>query len=80
MGYANAILASTGGAYPRTLAFIHEDDTRKDMNLMLSETVDAVVKGYDQLFDALDQYSRDFRFPDAYHPHKQITSEKDAIA
>lgn len=64
---------------PFQLAFIHDQDRRQAMNLMLSGTVDAVAKGLGQLNVALHMLT----WPDSlrdvvtkFHPDHQLAADK----
>lgn len=63
------------------LAYIHPDDQRQAMNLMLAGTVDAVVHGPADASDALALYTT--AGPSAvvhkYHPDKIIAHEREPI-
>lgn len=82
MGYAEALQSySHRKESPFTLAFIHPDDLRSEMNLMLAGTVDAVAHGLDALRDALQllNYGAETRVREKYHPDSNIHHEGEKI-
>lgn len=95
MGNFNALqrynITSTGTNHPRfTLAYIHPDDKRQNMNLMLAATVDAVTMGPAQLHNALEMLKDPSGWAPApaglahvrehFHPNKLLTHEKEPIS
>jgi len=86
MGYA-AALSGAPAAWnnsplrPLTLAYIDESDKRQSMNLMLSATVDVVVKGIADLRIAL-QLARLCKYEalrERYHPRKVLGGEMEPV-
>ncbi len=72
MGYAHK-------AGTPILAFIHPDDQRREMNLMLSETVDGVVYSMEDMHDALLGF-HDHRYVPKKYSLRELPTESAAIA
>jgi nucleoside 2-deoxyribosyltransferase len=85
MGFVNALrrdhdALEHGGEY-NTIAYIHPDDVRQDMNLMLAGTVQAAVRGLDDLRAALRAYKLGGigGILPRFHPDNLIAHEKEPI-
>lgn len=81
MGYFKSIADHSPQRQAFTLAYIHPNDTRQHMNLMLAGTVDAVAYGQAQLSRGLDLLSRELldACREELHPDKHLLHEKTPI-
>jgi nucleoside 2-deoxyribosyltransferase len=84
MGFAKALQMAPSNTtpFPITLAFINDTDVRQSMNLMLSGTVDAVVKGYAALQEALllfDEGRYEF-LEEHFAPRKVLGEEMEPVS
>jgi hypothetical protein len=89
MGYA-ARMSSTPAAFGLppddeglvTLAYIHDDDERQSMNLMLAGTVDGVAKGMQDLRMAVAQFvalGGKALQEAGWHPDKVLAADKEPL-
>jgi hypothetical protein len=88
MGYYGS-LAGTPAAFGSppnpdrcTLAYIHDDDERQSMNLMLAGTIDAVAKGMFDLKMAIGQFAMGggkHLQEGGWHPDKVLAADKEPL-
>ncbi len=75
------VIFEMGHAYGSVpiLAYIDQGDSRQNMNLMLSEAVDGVAKGFDEWKAAINNFHLNKKFSSGFHPEGKITSEANPV-